>query len=305
MSTRNDIIDTIVYQLTDMQDNEDGWPVLAKVYPYEASLQELSAKGNHLFVVDTGRRELRAEDTTDQQFAWDIAFIAYSRQGTYEECRANCNGVIDNVEKWLNARPNLGDNVGSIRFLNGDNAYWDPDEKRGMIRIFVRVIYWETKATSEAAGTDVYGTGFINAGTDALYALIDALKTTMAAYDPTFSYVYKQHDVAKIQLNAVTIDLARAISDYAARGTDVVVDYPMVFTVRVHTGYIGDPFDSRETISLLTSIVNKLKQNIIGVVYRIDDATEIETSQEFPESGTIGGQLQVQVSRTISYTQAS
>ena len=160
---------------------------------------------------------------------------------------------------------------------------------------------------------EVFGTDFIETARDKLVTLITALKTTMATgYTPTFTYIYERHDVAKLQLNAVSIGLDSADADDVATGASGNrVYYIMLFTIRVHTDYIGGIRDGQKNERLINSLINKLLNNRkMGASdgYRIGGinstpVSDISPNEEFSDSATYGGQFTVTVTKDITHTQ--
>jgi len=152
---------------------------------------------------------------------------------------------------------------------------------------------------------EVFSEAWIETARDKLYALLNALKSTMSSgYDPTFSYLHERHTVAKLLLNAVTIDLDGVIETDAAWKTDVVTRYLLTFSIRVHTAY-GDEFsDGQKQARLLGSISNKLKVNYdLGDSYHLENIGTITVNQSFAETDTFGGEISVIVSVNITHTQ--
>ena len=151
---------------------------------------------------------------------------------------------------------------------------------------------------------EVYGTAFLETGRDKLYALMDALKTSMATgYDPTFSYLYAKHNVANLVLNAVTIDFEDATPENQI-ASDYHIKNIMTFSIRVHTAYGGGIADGEKNARLLNSIINKVKANInLDDGYRVEVVTDYKANEYFEESDTIGGSVMVAVSKFVEYTQ--
>jgi hypothetical protein len=153
---------------------------------------------------------------------------------------------------------------------------------------------------------EVYGEAWIETARDELVTLLNALRTTMATgYDPTFSYVHARHTVAKLLLNAVTIDLGSHEEGDISWATDVANRYMMTFTVRVHTAYADEASDGQKQARLINSIINKLKDNygLVGDAYHIEEITDISVNETFAESDTVGGSLSVVVSVNVEHTQ--
>ena len=153
---------------------------------------------------------------------------------------------------------------------------------------------------------EVFGTAYIEVAGDYLYALVDALKTTMASgYDPTFSYVYRKHNEV-MSLNAVSVDLDEAVDseDEGFGSSSQQVLYHLVFTIRVHTDYVDGVMDRQKNGRLLNSIINKLKANkALGSSYFIYSVTDIRAAETFEESATLGGQITVTVTKAIQHSQ--
>jgi hypothetical protein len=154
---------------------------------------------------------------------------------------------------------------------------------------------------------EVYNEAWIETARDKLYALLNALKSTMSSgYNPTFSYLHERHAVAKLLLNAATIDLDDVSQSdaqwQAASSTDT--RYLLSFSIRVHTAY-GDEFsDGQKQARLLGSITNKLKANYdLGDNYRLEDIGPISVNQSYGETDTYGGEVIAIISVVIAHTQ--
>lgn len=149
---------------------------------------------------------------------------------------------------------------------------------------------------------------FIEGANDELYAEMNALKTSMATgYDPTFSYLYQRHTTAKLQLNAVSIELTGC--EYipeAVGGAGTVGLWLMAFTIRVHTDYIGMQAnaDTQKSGRLLNSVINKLFANLdLGSGYWIHSCANILPNETWEDSGTRGGQVEIIVRKAVTHTQ--
>jgi hypothetical protein len=149
----------------------------------------------------------------------------------------------------------------------------------------------------------VYGTGWLDTAHSKLETALNTLKTAMAAgYDPTFSYVYGDHYIAKLQLNAATVAFDSATNEVELFGDSMATGafWHMQFTVRVHTDYEGGYQDITKQMRLLNSITNYLLDNWdLSDRYMIENVTDILTGQEF--ATTLGGQMTVTVSKPVQY----
>jgi len=99
---------------------------------------------------------------------------------------------------------------------------------------------------------------------DAITILMTELKETLSIYDYKYDYIYSRHNVAKLILNAVTVQIDNITSsiDYSGISAGTVTDYmELEGSIRLHTGYVGAAFNYNETLYLVNSIINKLLQN--------------------------------------------
>lgn len=154
--------------------------------------------------------------------------------------------------------------------------------------------------------TEIYGTAYVETAKDKLKALMDALVTSMASgYDPAISYAYETHNVADLDLNAVTIGFGGCDPTPQANGGSGQTSlYLMNFTVRVHTAYDGSYFDRDKTARLLNSVTNKIQANLdLGDGYRVDGITNMMVGETFEESASIGGELTVTVWMPVLHSQ--
>ena len=81
----------------------------------------------------------------------------------------------------------------------------------------------------------------------------------------------------------------------------------MVFSIRVHNGYAINKeaaTDKTTCSQLLNSISNKLSDNrSLGSGYHIIDISEYLLNEEFDESYTVGGSINVTVAYGVNHTQ--
>ncbi len=153
---------------------------------------------------------------------------------------------------------------------------------------------------------EVYGTAYYETARDKLVALVTTLKTDMASDDPTFSYIFERHEIANLQLNAVSIalDIAETIGE-GFSGSTKAVAHQMTFSLRVHTSLA--PYgirDDQKNARLLNSLVNKMKQNVsLGDQYVLTAIDSIVPNAEFAESESFGGEMMITVKRGVVHTQ--
>jgi len=152
---------------------------------------------------------------------------------------------------------------------------------------------------------EIYGTAWTETAKDKIKVLLDALLTTMASgYDPTFLNTYDRHNVADIDLNAITIDTVEFETEPVGVTTGVLVRHVIRLSIRVHTAYAGGRSMPDDNLKLLTSIANKLHDNEnLSDNYRIVGIVDTDVNAEFVESGTLGGELIVEISYITTHIQ--
>ncbi len=167
----------------------------------------------------------------------------------------------------------------------------------------------------------VYGDNLIfESCRTAVYTLLGALKTAMdgAGTSPTLAAVYSGHEQIKMTLPAVSVDFEGIADDGGGRyhgskakvpGHIINARYPILLSVRVHTDYQGGYRDKVKLARLLNSVNNYLwthkpSIDVSGVVKLIHHVGEVTMDDEFAESLTIGGQLNMLIIVNVSHTQA-
>lgn len=131
---------------------------------------------------------------------------------------------------------------------------------------------------------------------DLIETNLNLLKTALASIIPTISYVYNRHNIAKLQLNALTCEFNTVDQEPEGHSEGYFVDYNIEVNIRVHTGYIGrlinDPVDTQEITRLIDSVNNWFMTHLsLSSDYKIINMTEMVPFEEFSESATFGGSV--------------
>lgn len=115
------------------------------------------------------------------------------------------------------------------------------------------------------------------------------------------------HNQADLTLSAVSVGVEShgpVVGDGAFDATDVYVNHEIVLSIRAHTAWLIAPSNQDETVTLLDNIVQKLKANInLGGGYRIMGFSSSQYREEFQDSGTRGGQVNIVLHKVAQYTQ--
>jgi hypothetical protein len=126
----------------------------------------------------------------------------------------------------------------------------------------------------------------------------------MASDSPKISYAYKGHNTVPVLLNGVTVDFDGVNPILTGKATGDVIDYHILVSVRIHTDYAGGYCDGEKVARLLNSVDNYLNTHRdLGEAYRIWEIKDYRSFIDFTESGTIGGEMKVDVQYILEHEQ--
>lgn len=153
---------------------------------------------------------------------------------------------------------------------------------------------------------DVYGMQQqLDDPVDKVKAKIDDLIIAMSSDSPKVSYCYKGHNTVPVLLNGVTVDFEGTDPILTGKATGDVYNYHVIVSVRVHVDYAGGYCDGEKVARLLNSIDNYLNTHRdLSDAYTIWAITGHKSFVEFTESGTIGGEMKVDVLYVLEHEQA-
>ena len=138
---------------------------------------------------------------------------------------------------------------------------------------------------------------------DALDGLMDTLITASAALSPKLSYNYSTHNIAKLQLNAVSLDLDNATCELAGADAAHRMLWRSQWSFRIHTGYYGETVNTIDTHRLMTDVAVQLCENWNLGSEKFIESIEMENNQSWEDSQTVGGELRIVIIYDTSYTQ--
>lgn len=148
-----------------------------------------------------------------------------------------------------------------------------------------------------------------------LVALMNTLLTDLVTnnIDSRFSYVYNTHDVADLDIIAVSVDFEgdQELSNNDEAGNNSYLYHGMTFSIRVHIDYAGDGEieDRKKLTEILFSIENKLREQTAlnpdadGRRYDITKTGEKSNAENYPDSGTIGGHIAVLIAVGVDHSE--
>lgn len=306
MSTRNDILNNLLDALAVMKDDATYECHIRQIVPFrENALDKLRGDLPMLMVLDTGNEQILCEDSTHWRFAFDVEIQGFVIGDSSLDTQQRLNEILAGLQRFVNSDPDLGSAVLAIDYTEGLPHLFDAANNRAVTGARMRIHYVREKPVSEAAGSSVYGTGYIETAKDKVVALCTTLLTTMAAYDPTFTSVHDHHNVANLALNAVTVDCDSTDPEIEAVGSaGLSVEYPCILTIRVHTGYVGTFVDTNQAAALVCGVANYLQEHkALGDNYRMLQINQITINNFFEESQTYGGQISAVVNTYIRHEQ--
>lgn len=144
--------------------------------------------------------------------------------------------------------------------------------------------------------------------TDAASKIKALIEAGIAAEELTgYTTVHAHHCVADLSPTCVSVDVDdfEAINEGLLSGTGPMRIYEVTVSVRLHTGYLGDPCIGSTNATLIESITQYLLLHIdLGNNYRISDTSSADLRSTFDDSKTVGAQLQVVVKVPVTYEQA-
>lgn len=156
----------------------------------------------------------------------------------------------------------------------------------------------------------------------ALKNLMDELKSAMDtdSDDPRPAAVYDGHEQVKMNLPAISVDFLGLIDDgvnrilgRSAGVGQIVVRYPLAGEIRIHTDYRGGYRDNIKLARLLNSVNNWIETHRdfsadidsgSTVFFQLTKVLSVTMNDEFSESLTIGGKIQMILVTTVTHTQA-
>jgi hypothetical protein len=154
----------------------------------------------------------------------------------------------------------------------------------------------------------IFGDTWLDDARAGLVTLIQSLIDETDGYDPRIAHVYDQHFTANLPLNSATVGLESVESEYIAHNNADQVKWSMVFSIRVHTDYLPGAMKEHDNARLITSVVNKLKENRVfdktpdHQIY-IEEITGMKSNVNFDDTGTLGAECLAQVRSIIAYDQ--
>lgn len=139
-----------------------------------------------------------------------------------------------------------------------------------------------------------------------LYNQMVSLMNAMSGDDPKPLAIYDNHQVLNPQYPSISIEIIKVENENPEQtGLDVSshVDYIFNAEIRVLMQFEGREFDEINCLRLLNSINNWLEIHRTALGNYLD----IESSEigiDFPESHSIGGQLNLVIRKISTHTQA-
>ena len=302
MSVRNDIYEALLANIEVIRTSEtyDASPkkILSFIENYKTKFKNETPI---MMMVDTGDDQLIVEDNLFKRFIFTIEPSYFISGYKWSEALEELNAFSNSIHEYIESSPDLGENFLALQFLENLGYDYNPKDNETHSLVRLQLIYCRPVSNSSVPGTDIYGEDFLDTAKNKIITELTALKTSMVSDDPTFSYIYEKHATAKLQLNAVSIELD-SVEPTDEFANDYNVRYDLNYSIKVHTAYAGGYNDSRVNARLLNSILNKLKGNKdLGDHYRLANISEVIPDEEYEDSATLGGSLLATVQVVITH----
>lgn len=304
MSIKNDILDNLVSALEDISQFNGYNTDVKKASRFSHASDLAHELTPAVYVYETSER-LNIEAETEIQYTITglIVGIIKDDNSVLDDKAVK---LVDDIKKLIYSPPSLGTYALDIQ-VTGAETYLNKNDHKAEIQVSFEIIYYTVKDNTAATLTGPYGTNdVITDGKTKLSTQLTAAKAAISgSYTPDFDYLYDRHQKASMRLKAVSIDFEGTTRDVIGSGTAPIIQHHIVYSIRVHTNYRGRYNDNEINSRLLESVANWLEaHNNLGDGYRIENIGNYELEIDFPESNTVGGQLEVTLRITKDYEQA-
>ena len=116
--------------------------------------------------------------------------------------------------------------------------------------------------------------------------------------------ILRGHNQGNLTLNAVTIGAElNDQQDVGISANDYIVNHEVTLSLRVHTAWMTDAHNQDDTVTLLDSMIEKLKKNIVLGEYKLITFSAASYRETFLESQTRGGEVRVIYHTVRNYQQ--
>jgi len=149
MSTRNDIISSIMSEVDNIRTSSDySDSTIMRVTEYHENYESLySDQTPLLMVVDLGNDRIVVRDDSHTRYAFDIEIWGFVARKGWSETVEELNGIMSDVKKWVNAGPSLDSAVLTIDWIEAMPHSYDPKRLRGLTGMTLNVIYYVDNGT--------------------------------------------------------------------------------------------------------------------------------------------------------------
>lgn len=146
--------------------------------------------------------------------------------------------------------------------------------------------------------------------TDAIAALLAVFELNSfraLTGDQLFESIHDTHNVAYLRFPALTIgpySLTPRREDAGFSGSDLIENFEIILSVRVHSGYSIQPLNFDLMVELTDDVIEQLKTHISAASgYRLMECEVLSYNDNFAESDTVGATVQVTLHSVAAYSQ--
>lgn len=139
---------------------------------------------------------------------------------------------------------------------------------------------------------------------------LDLVVTRLGAYGrpPSAGPIYDFHDKANLVIPSVTVEvetIAPLTEDGAITNQELVDNWIIQLSIRIHTGYRLGPVNSVSSTAIADGLQRWLRESInLGSGYRVFDVPGVAYNTDHPSSGTTGAQINVNIHKVEFYEQS-
>jgi len=308
MSIRYDIKQGIVRELKKVSKSSGYESAVVTAMTTEKNPSDIVEYETPLVCVLDAEQETEQVSANNQRlYTWNLRFTCWVKPNSAADVDQALEKLIDSVSEWVRnvAVADIHDNVLAIRLAKPNIQGLTHEDKLGGAHLMVILTYYE--GTSADSTGSVYGDDTLGSTKEYLTDLLTDLMTAMSgSTDPHFEAVVPQHNAVIPNLNAVSVDLDPYESEPSGLDTGVMTKYRLVYSVRIHTNYIGGTIDALTNIRLMDSVktyLNTHKDLDVDSNCYIDFVRGGSDRVEFIESYTSGGELYVEILKTVCHIQ--
>lgn len=241
-----------------------------------------------------------------------ITFMVYVNAAKPTQIDRDISDTVTSIRRYCDRRDphSVHANLHGIYTIQDSGIFHSESvSTQGGTGVLVNLVYNETTNYSRSSDSPLTTISTLDDTRDHLVTILNNFSGSASSPDIAYNQVYSQHNTVISNFNAVSIDLREYDSTPSGLDEGVVTFYESVWTIRVHTDYIGGRIDSVETLRLMEDISHYLQGRKFQLggsqtFYHIEKVlASSPVLRQFNESYTVGGEIQLLLKNIKSHTQ--